>query len=1006
MSQTSDTIMPKEAHHPASEWPSRLGALLAAAGVLGAGIALSVVLSHSAREEARVSAQARFDAAATEATSQVERRVSAYAEVLTGLRALFNTGKVSREEFRSYVDALNSKQSLPGLEVLNYAADIDGAARARFEEVQRRDPSLAQFTVYPPGLRDRYHPITMIEPLAGNEQHLGRDVAAAPAVRATLEGGRDTGRLTASGKLIHNRGANSQVGLAMRLPVYQTGAPLDTVEQRRAAYLGSVGAGFLVARMLADLPGMVPDLRLQLYDGGAQPAREAEPLPVTARVAPDKMLFDTAPEQPSGARGASAAQRPGAVTLRRVDSFALGGRLWLVDVTAPEAGATGAGAFQRWLPIIILASGTIISASLAGVLLSLMGSRRRAIVLAQGMTRSLRSSEQCLAEAQGLARMGSWVLDVRSGALQCSDEARRIYGLTTGRSGLDQAQLLAVVPEAQQAALREALQRACSSGQPVEFEHAVHTSDAGDRWVHLNLQGFVVHGEAKLRATVRDETARKRGTVRLELAHEVARELAGEGEADSVMASILAAIGARLRWHAAVCWRLDDEGRVRCVHAWTQGEVAHGFVEAMQRVSGPRDGGPLDAAWSAGNPLWRTIAGAESADTHDHIAACHGLQAALTVPVNAGAQRVALEFFSRVPVSLDRDLEGFMRSMASQLGQYLQRKQAEQALRHMASHDALTGLASRSLLQERLQRAIAQAQRRQTRVAVLFMDLDRFKHVNDSLGHSVGDLLLRDCAARLRSCLRASDTVARFGGDEFVLVLEDLNSAEDVNAPLEKVRDRFATPFDIEGRELRTTASIGISLFPDDGQDAETLLMNADTAMYRAKEQGPGKYHFYSAQLNAHSQQRLTLESDLHHAMARKELFLVYQPKLELASGRICGVEALMRWQHPVHGLVSPAQFIPIAEDAGMIEAMGRWALERACGDARRWHDEGHPVQVSVNLSPRQLNQPQLAAEVEQVLAMAGLSPQALELEITESCVMANPTMAATQLAQLRAIGV
>jgi EAL domain-containing protein (putative c-di-GMP-specific phosphodiesterase class I) len=220
------------------------------------------------------------------------------------------------------------------------------------------------------------------------------------------------------------------------------------------------------------------------------------------------------------------------------------------------------------------------------------------------------------------------------------------------------------------------------------------------------------------------------------------------------------------------------------------------------------------------------------------------------------------------------------------------------------------------------------------------------------------------------------------------------------------LRNQFSQPFDVNGRELRATASIGISVFPDDGQDSEALLANADAAMYRAKESGPGNHHFYSAQMNAQGRERLALESDLPQALERGELFLVYQPKLDLTTGRITGVEALMRWRHPTLGLVSPLLFIPIAEDTGLIDSMGHWALQIACRDARKWQDQGHGVQVSVNLAARQLDRPQLADEVAEVIAMAGIQSRQLEIEITESGVMRNPTQAAVRLRALRDLGV
>jgi diguanylate cyclase (GGDEF)-like protein/PAS domain S-box-containing protein len=641
-------------------------------------------------------------------------------------------------------------------------------------------------------------------------------------------------------------------------------------------------------------------------------------------------------------------------------------------------------------------------------LLFLLQTKGKALADAQELSRRLRASQQRLAQAQELAKLGSWVLDPRTGEIECSDEARRIYGITAVAVNPTLARLLALIPEVQQAGLREAVEHAEQGDAPVELEHRVHAPDGTDRWVHVNLQRSTVNGVTIVHATVRDETTNKKSALRMELAHDIARELAADVETESAVAYILSSIGAQLGWHAAVCWVVGDDAQVRCLGAWAVADDAGSqeFVAAMRGFSGPRQGGNLDAAWAAANPLWRAIPVANAAWARDHVAGRCGLRAAVVIPVIAGTQLVALEFFSRARIGVDLEIEGFMRSIASQLAQYLRRKQAETALRHAAYHDALTGLASRPLLHERLQHAIQRAARDQSRVAVLFMDLDRFKHINDSLGHSAGDVLLRACADRLREGLRASDTVARFGGDEFVLVLEGLNSAADVIAPLTKVLSRFSLPFDVNGRELPTTASIGISVFPDDGEDVETLLMNADAAMYRAKEQGPGHHHFYSASMNAQGQERLALQSCLPRALEKDELFLVYQPKLDFATGQITGVEALMRWRHPSMGLISPLKFIPIAEDTGLIDSFGHWALEVACRDARKWQDQGHPIKVSVNLSARQLNRPHLAEEVAQAMKDARLDAEQLELEITESAVMRNPAQAAARLRELRDLGV
>jgi len=641
-------------------------------------------------------------------------------------------------------------------------------------------------------------------------------------------------------------------------------------------------------------------------------------------------------------------------------------------------------------------------------LLFLLQTKDKALADAQALSRRLRASQQRLAEAQALARLGSWVLDPESGEIECSNEARRIYGFDTEMPAPTRNTLLELAPDGDRSLLREALEQAESGDASVELEHLVCALDGADRWVHVNLQRSTEDGVCTVRATVRDETTRRKAAVHLELAHDIARNLATDIEPEHAVAFVLSSIGAKLGWHVAICWRLDDDDRWRSMATWAAPAYPslEAFVAPLRGKDACRERGPLETTRTLADLRWRTLPEGDASNPLDEAAMRCGLRRSLLVPVDAGRQFVVLEFFSRAPCDIEREVEGFLRSTASQLAQYLRRKQAESALRHAAHHDALTGLANRPLLHERLAHAIQRATRQRTRVAVLFMDLDRFKHINDSLGHTAGDVLLRACARRLQEGVRSCDTVARFGGDEFVVVLEELINSADVVQPLTSVLSRFTQPFDVDGHELPTTASVGISLFPDDGQDAETLLMNADAAMYRAKEQGPGRHHFYSASLNEQGQERLALESCLPRAQEREELFLVYQPKVNIASGAVTGAEALLRWRHPTKGVISPLQFIPIAEETGLIVSMGRWALEAACRDARRWQDRGHPIQVSVNLSARQLERPELAAEVAEILARERLDPGRLELEITESGVMRNPAQAAARLRELRALGV
>ena len=330
------------------------------------------------------------------------------------------------------------------------------------------------------------------------------------------------------------------------------------------------------------------------------------------------------------------------------------------------------------------------------------------------------------------------------------------------------------------------------------------------------------------------------------------------------------------------------------------------------------------------------------------------------------------------------------------------RKEVEERLLHLAHYDTLTDLPNRTLFYDRLQQSLAHSRREACTAAVIFLDLDRFKLVNDTLGHAAGDYLLQQAARRLKATLRTSDTVGRLGGDEFAVILSDLASADDAGAVAQQLMRVLEQPFELDGREMFITASVGITLFPADGADPDTLLKNADAAMYRAKEQGRNTCQFYRAEMNARSAERVSLESHLRRALERGEFLLHYQPQLHLKTGQIIGMEALIRWQHPEMGLVSPAKFIPVAEETGLIVDIGSWVLRTACAQNKAFQDAGLPaITVAVNLSPRQFRHRGLVKSIRDTLEDTGLDPRYLELEITESMVMHNAEEVITTLTEL-----
>lgn len=334
------------------------------------------------------------------------------------------------------------------------------------------------------------------------------------------------------------------------------------------------------------------------------------------------------------------------------------------------------------------------------------------------------------------------------------------------------------------------------------------------------------------------------------------------------------------------------------------------------------------------------------------------------------------------------------------------RMQTQERLRFMAHHDALTELPNRTLFLDRLKQSIARARWHERKVAVMFMDLDRFKIINDTLGHNIGDQLLVKLTQRLGSSVRAGDTVARFGGDEFAILLDDIASEQDIAHVAKKILSSLAPVFHIEKRELFVTASIGVSIFPSDGEDSEALLRNADVAMYRAKDLGRNNFQFYSSEMSARAFERLSLENSLRYALKRNEFFLAYQPQYDARSGKPVGVEALLRWQHPELGLVMPNDFVMLLEETGLIVPVGEWVLQEACRQAKAWHDGGINLKIAVNLSGRQFNDPDFLECVQRILNESKIKPELLELELTESLLMRNASMTIHALDTLKNMGV
>jgi diguanylate cyclase (GGDEF)-like protein/PAS domain S-box-containing protein len=511
------------------------------------------------------------------------------------------------------------------------------------------------------------------------------------------------------------------------------------------------------------------------------------------------------------------------------------------------------------------------------------------------------------------------------------------------------------------------------------------------------------------RGIAKDVTASMRAEQLLRLEHMVARCVAVSDSAATALAAVIRSICETQGWECGRYFGRDDKGEVLVMNEFwhVPGAGLDRFIEQSRELTYAAGAGLIGQVWQTGEPLWVTDI-SKDGRIQKGIARQIGMHGTFIFPVVSEGRPIGvLSFHSTKVREPDERLLQAIGVIGSQIGQFLQRKRAEERIQYLATHDGLTGLPNRVMFSQLVNAAIRTARRHRRQLAVLFIDLDRFKAVNDTLGHEAGDRLLQEIAARFRECLRESDVVARLGGDEFVVLLQEVNEAEQVATVARKILSAAIKPVTILAQECRVTASIGICVYPEAAQDEQSLMKNADIAMYRAKEDGKNNFQFYSEAIKVRSLERLSLESSLRRALERDEFTLHYQAKLDFNTGAITGVEALLRWQHPDLGMVAPAQFIPIAEETGLIVPIGRWVLQTACAQNVAWQREGlPPVCVAVNLSARQFTDQDLLKDIADALEQSGMTPALLELELTESLVMRDPAQASRLLAAIKRLGV
>jgi diguanylate cyclase (GGDEF)-like protein/PAS domain S-box-containing protein len=592
---------------------------------------------------------------------------------------------------------------------------------------------------------------------------------------------------------------------------------------------------------------------------------------------------------------------------------------------------------------------------------------------------ALRASEARFRAMSDASPLGIFVSDVQGDCVYTNAAYQRISGLTFAET-LGTKWSRAIHPEDRRRVLAEWRQAACS-GESLQTEFRFLRPDESVVWARVNSAALRVGREANGRVkTVEDISERKSAEFALRVVEEALFEEKERAQVtlDSIGDAVLTTdLGGRVTYLNLVA---------EAMTGWSREEALGRPLSEVFRII---DGATRRAA---PNPAQHAIEENRTV----------GL-AADSVLVRRDGSESAIED-SAAPI---HNRDGRVSGAVIVFHDVSESRAMVRKMAHLAHHDFLTGLPNRVLLTERLAQAIGLARRRCRQVALLFLDLDYFKHINDSLGHAVGDQLLQSVAGRLSGCVRQTDTVCRQGGDEFVILLTEIEQPQDAGRVAEKLLVAFAEPHPIGQHELHVTLSIGISVYPDDGINAETVMQNADTAMYHAKANGRNNYQFFAAGMNSRAVRRLGVETELRRALRQGEFRLYYQPQIDLASGAMTGVEALIRWLDPAFGLTGPSGFVPIAEECGLIVPIGRWVLREACRQVRSWLDAGlHAVPVAVNISAQEFRQAGFVEGVAAILRETGLAPRYLELELTENILMHDTESSARVLAALKAMGV
>lgn len=923
---------------------------MAAAYIAVFFLTLTLAGWYLAREQNHQELENRFHASAAEISLRIESRLAGYEQILLGGSGLMSASDtVSRLEWRNYIAALRLAEHYPGLQGVGFAKRVAPEDLPAHVAALRAE-GFPDYRLWPAAPRDEYTAIVYLEPFTGrNARVLGYDMYSDPVRRAAMAQARDSGKTVITRKvtLLQETDADRQPGFLMYTPHYASGRTADTAENRRTALSGYIYAPFRMENFIRGALGShYQDLGIAVFDG--------------IEHTPGALLHDSTADDRTGA-----AHTP---LFQNTIALALYGQTWSVRVSSLPA-------FEQRMdhqkPLLVLAGGLLstLLATIASLALIISRDRSSALSRANQELVTAITEQQTASVALTQAKSETQrILESITDAFYVLDAGWRFTYLTPKAEELlkrSSAELLHrsiwdEFPEAVDTEIYHHYHRALREQKTVEF---VEYYAPLRTWFDIRVYPC----DAGISVFFRDVSRR------------VQREEA-----------------LRLRERAI-------ESSVNAILITDYQQVDHPIIyanPAFERMTG------YTVAEVLGKNC-RFLQG-EDLDQPD-------LKKLRALIREQREGRVVLRnyhkngdlFWNELYISPVKDHNNRITHFVGVLNDITETRNYQNELERRATHDLLTGLANRGLLMDRLQLAAIQAKRRGQKVAVLFIDLDGFKMINDGFGHATGDQVLKLTGNRLAASVREGDTVGRLGGDEFVIVLNDQERIEDISDAVTRVMESVLRPIPIQNHEIALTCSIGISVCPDDGEEAGALLKYADIAMYKAKEEGKNASRFYTRGMNDTVVQKITLTNNLRQALERREFLLHYQRQVDLQTGTVLGSEALIRWQHPEFGMIAPLQFIPLAEESGQIVQIGEWVLNTACAQNVAFGKNGLPsLLMSVNLSARQLRDKNLIGVIRNALETSGLPAQSLELEITESMMMANLEDGIEILKKIKDLGV